>query len=72
MDLKSNLKVDPEERYLQNTIAPSKDIDGICIGIVKLQKLPLITKESTNEKCAYIATYGLQSVFSDNLGLAVF
>jgi len=72
IDLKSILTVVPEERFVKHSITPSKNIEGICTGIVKLQKLPLITKESDTKKWGYIATYGPQSMFSDNLGLAVF
>lgn len=56
IDLKSNLTVVPDERFVKHTITPSKKIDGICTGIVKLLNLPLIKKESTNKKWAYMAT----------------
>ena len=72
IDFKSKLTVVPEERYVKHTITPSKKMDGICTGIVKLNNLELIKKTSANKKWAYIATYGAQSMFSDNLGLAVF
>jgi hypothetical protein len=72
IDFKSKLTVVPEERFVKHTITPSKKIEGICTGIVKLNNLELITKTSTNKKWAYIATYGAQSIFSDNLGMAIF
>jgi len=72
IDFKSNLSVTPDERYVKHTITPSKKIEGICTGIVKLNNLEVIKKESTNKKWAYIATYGVQSMFSDNLGMAIF
>lgn len=72
IDFKSKLTVVPEERFVKHTITPSKKIDGICTGIVKLNKLEVIKKTSDNKKWAYIATYGAQSVFSENLGMAIF
>lgn len=38
----------------------------------KGKELELLKKTSTNQKWAYIATYGDQSMFQDNLGMAVF
>jgi hypothetical protein len=72
IDLKSKLSVFPDEYYVKHTISPSKSTSGICTGIVKLKNLELIKAESANKKWAYIATYGPQSMFSDNLGMAVF
>ncbi|MEY3451938.1 MAG: hypothetical protein RL711_1766 [Bacteroidota bacterium] len=72
INLKSKLTVVPDEYYVKHTIAASNSIQGICTGIVKLNNLALLKKESTNKKWAYIATYGVQSMFSDNLGMAIF
>ena len=72
IDLKSKLTVFPDEYYVKHTITPSNSIQGICTGIVKLNNLELLKKESANKKWAYIATYGVQSMFSDNLGMAIF
>ena len=72
INLKSKLTVFPDEYYVKHTITSSKSTTGICTGIVKLKNLELIKAESTNKKWAYIATYGPQSMFSDNLGMAVF
>lgn len=72
IDLKSKLSVVPDERFVKHTIKASKSITGICTGFVKLNNLEVIKKESVNKKWGYIATYGAQSMFADNLGLAVF
>ncbi len=72
VDLKSKLSVFPDEYFVKHTITASKSTQGICTGIVKLKNLELIKAESTNKKWAYIATYGAQSMFSDNLGMAIF
>ena len=71
IDLKSKLSVFPDEYYVKHTIIPSKSTSGICTGIVKLKNLELIKAESANKKWAYIATYGPQTMFSDNLGMAI-
>lgn len=72
IDFKSKLTVVPEERFVKHTVTVSKKIEGICTGIVKLNNLEVIKKESANKKWGCLGTYGAQSVFSDNLGMAVF
>lgn len=72
IDFKSKLTVVPEDRLVKHTITASKNIEGICTGIAKLNNLEVIKKESTNKKWGYIATYGVQTVFSENLGMAIF
>lgn len=72
IDLKSNLSVIPDERFVKHTIKASKNLPGICTGLVKLNNLELTKKVSANKKWAYICTYGAQSMFADNLGLAIF
>lgn len=72
INLTSNLSIAPDERLTKHTFQASKAINGICTGIVKLNDLKLISKESANKKWAYIATYGNQSILNDNLGMAIF
>ncbi|MFY0481408.1 DUF4861 family protein [Flavobacterium sp. PLA-1-15] len=71
-NLESNLTIFPDERYTKHIIQSSELLDGICTGIVKLNNLPVIEKVSENKKWGYIATYGEQTLFKDNLGMAVF
>lgn len=71
-NLKSTLTISADERYTKHTIQNSEGLDGICTGIVKLNNLPLLQKESENKKWAYIATYGEQSLIPDDLGMAIF
>ncbi|MDR6969633.1 hypothetical protein J2X31_003666 [Flavobacterium arsenatis] len=71
-NLESQLTIFPDERYTKHTIQSSELMDGICTGIVKLNNLPVIEKSSENKKWAYIATYGVQTLFDDQLGMAVF
>lgn len=71
-DFTSELTIFPDERYTQHTIKSSNALDGIVTGIVNLYKLPLIQRTVPNGKWGYIATYGKQTLFDDNLGMAVF
>lgn len=71
-DLKSELIIFPDQRYTKHTIETSENLEGICTGIVNLYNLPMVKKTSSNKKWAYIATYGLQTLFDDNLGMAIF
>jgi hypothetical protein len=72
IDFTSELTIQPNQRYTQHTIHPSKEIQGICTGIVKQKNTELLQKESQNKKWAYIATYGTQSLVPDQLGMAIF
>lgn len=71
IDFKSELSITPDQRYTKHTIKTSKEIEGICTGIVN-HRVKYFSKESTNKRWAYIATYGVQSLVPDNLGMAVF
>jgi len=72
IDLISELTIKPDQRYTQHTIHASKEIQGICTGIVKQKNTELLKKVSKNKKWAYIATYGSQSLVPDKLGMAIF
>jgi hypothetical protein len=71
INLSSKLTIEPGKRYTKHTIQASKEIKGLCTGIVNHQ-MKLLKKESENKKWAYIATYGQQSIVPDNLGMAIF
>ncbi|WNM17756.1 DUF4861 family protein [Flavobacterium capsici] len=72
INFESKLSIKPNERITKHTIKASNEIDGICTGIVSFKNAPLVKKESSNKKWAYIATYGEQSLVPDNLGMAIF
>lgn len=72
IDLTSELTITPNQRYTQHTFQASKEIKGICTGIVKQKEGELIKNKIENKKWAYLATYGKQSLVPDNLGMAVF
>ena len=73
IDLHQVLSITPDVRYSKHSITPSKEIEGICTGIVK-HGVNYFTKESENKKWGYIATYGIQTLAEvpDNLGMAIF
>ena len=72
IDFISELTIKPDQLYTKHTIKASKEIQGICTGIVKQKNTELFKKESKNKKWAYIATYGVQSLVPDKLGMAIF
>jgi hypothetical protein len=72
IDFTSELTIQPNQRYTQHAIHPSKAIEGICTGIVKQKNAEVFKKESANKKWAYLATYGTQSLVPDQLGMAIF
>ena len=72
IDFTSTLTIKPNQLYTKHTIQASKEIKGICTGIVKQKNTELLKKESKSKKWAYIATYGTQSLVPDKLGLAIF
>ncbi|UKM66479.1 DUF4861 domain-containing protein [Flavobacteriaceae bacterium GSB9] len=71
IDLDSKLTIFPEGRHTIAELTPSKEITGLCTGIVN-HGVAFHKKEG--EKWAYIATYGVQTLASppDNLGMALF
>lgn len=71
IDLTSELSIKPNKRYTKHTIQSSKEIVGICTGIVK-HGVEYFEKESENKNWAYIATYGEQTLVPDDLGMAIF
>ena len=71
IDLNQVLSIAPNQRYTKHTIKPSKEIEGICTGIVK-HGVNYFYKESDDKKWGYIATYGVQTLVPDKLGMAIF
>ena len=73
IDLQATLSIGPEERTTIATLTPSKEITGLCTGIVD-HGLELQQGESENGEWAYIATYGNQTLVNeeDKLGMVLF
>lgn len=72
IDLATQLTIYPQDRYTEVSLDPSKSISGICTGIVKFEGIQLMKKEG--KAWGYIATYGAQTLVSDQdqLGMAIF
>ena len=71
IDLKSTLTIYPDDRYTKVRLSPSKEITGICTGIVDHG---VTFHKNEGETWSYIATYGEQTLASppDKLGMALF
>jgi len=71
-DLRSYLAIHAGTRTTQQTLTVTNNIENIATGIVKDKAATFISKNGDSKHFGYIATYGKQSLNSDNLGLAVF
>lgn len=71
-NLSSELTIFPDDRITQHSFKSSNSLEGICTGIVNLYNRPMIQKTSADGEWAYLATYGKQTLFDDNLGMAIF
>ncbi|MFM1877276.1 MAG: hypothetical protein RLZZ241_142 [Bacteroidota bacterium] len=71
LDLTAKLSIGPEDRDTKVVLIPSREVTGICTGIVK-HNVPFFKREGKN--WGYIATYGKQTLTTpvDNLGMALF
>lgn len=72
INLRTALSIYPEDRYTKAELTPSKEVEGLCTGIVKFSDINVI--KNSKEKWAYIATYGNQTLVNENdkLGMAIF
>jgi hypothetical protein len=70
-NITSQLSISPGNHHTKHTITSSKAVSGICTGIIN-HKVEFFKKESENKKWGYIATYGVQTLIPDQLGLAIF
>lgn len=71
INLDSELTIFPNKRYTRHTIKASKAIDGIVTGIVD-HGVNYHESSDPDGQWAYIATYGVQTLVPDNLGMAIF
>ncbi len=69
--LHSRLSIHAGSRLTHQRLTFDHQPDNICTGIVKDNAAPLITHKGDNQRWAYLATYGKQSLNNDQLGLAV-
>lgn len=71
-DVRSRLSIHAGSRLTRELLTVSNGIDNITTGITKDKASKLIANKGGKNQWAYLATYGKQSLNSDNLGLAVF
>ena len=71
-DLKSLLSIHAGSRMTKHQLYLSEEADNICTGIVKHDQAEKILQDGEPGKWTYIATYGVQSLADDNLGMAIF
>ncbi|WBL23335.1 DUF4861 family protein [Zunongwangia sp. HRR-M8] len=74
IDLDTKFTIYPEGRFSKISLTPSTEIDGLTTGIVKFEDIDLVEKKSQDGEWGYIATYGTQTLVSDedHLGMAIF
>ncbi|MBW2961763.1 DUF4861 family protein [Mesonia aestuariivivens] len=72
INLEAKFTIYPTDRYSKISLKPSDEIEGLTTGIVKFKDIELI--KNKNEDWGYIATYGTQTLVSDEdqLGMAIF
>jgi len=71
-DIKSKLSIHGGTRLTHHEILISDTPDNLCTGIVKDKNARLYTDQGNGDKWGYLATYGVQSLNNDKLGLAIF
>ncbi len=71
INLTSTLSIKPDSRVTKHTIETSNALPGLCTGIVN-HKVDYFTSENSEKTWGYIATYGIQSLVPDQLGMAIF
>jgi len=71
-DVQSILSIHAGTRLTHHEVTISGQPDNLCTGIVKDKNARLFTDHGTPSQWGYIATFGIQSLNNDYLGLAVF
>ena len=69
--LQSYLSIHAGSRLTHERISMNESPENICTGLVKDVKAKLFTSDGDKDHFGYIATYGTQSLNSDDLGIAV-
>jgi hypothetical protein len=74
INLNARLLIFPNDRFTKVELNPSKDIEGLCTGIVKHEGIPVLKGDDNSGNWNYIATYGKQTLVNneDELGMAIF
>lgn len=69
-DLASELTINAGDRATIHKVSFDEMVNNFCTGIVKHPAAEFF--EASSNKWSYIATYGSQTLFDDNLGMAIF
>ncbi len=72
MDLTSEYSIKPDSRATKHRLTPSMEVEGLSTGIVRHDSTEFLSGTSENGEWAYIATYGVQTLVPDKLGMAIF
>lgn len=73
LDLTSDLTIQAGSRLTRQDITISSSLPNICTGIVKHEAGEVLAKtEVDDDAWGYLATYGVQSLAEDRLGMAIF
>jgi hypothetical protein len=72
VDVQSVISIHAGTRLTHQKLKLSRAVDSLCTGIVKDKTAKLSNSKGDARHFAYIATFGKQSLNSDELGLAVF
>jgi len=70
-DLESNLSIYAGSRITENTLTIDPDAENICTGLVKHPDAKIFKSSENKSQWSYFATYGVQSLSEDNLGMAI-
>lgn len=71
-DLSVTFSIAAGSRASKTILQTPKPVEGLVTGMVKFEGIDLIQKKSNNGKWACIATYGVQTVVPDQMGMAIF
>ena len=71
-DIESILSIHAGTRLTHHEIIVSSNPENLCTGIRKENNARLFTDQGNKDQWGYLATYGVQSLNNDKLGLAVF
>ncbi|MEQ8238976.1 MAG: DUF4861 family protein [Cyclobacteriaceae bacterium] len=69
-DLKSTLKINSGDRATIHKVSFGNEADNFCTGVVKHPAGEFF--QASADEWGYIATFGAQTLFNDNLGMAIF
>lgn len=71
-DVQSHISIHAGTRLTHQVLTITNSIDSLCTGVVKDKNAKVFKSEGGSGSWGYLATYGKQSLNSDELGLVVF